>query len=297
MAGEIQMSRIAIICNTGLGDGILFERLAHALSSQGHTCVVYSQFLLKVTSLYPGVNLSAYPKEIEDTSSDFWQMHDEYIFQQYAPGSNVHHPHSYVLGEGWRKESQTWSDHMRAFLDRTHPGSSSYIKSSIQPHPQWHHRRYPKRIMIHPTSLKEEKNWPESSFILLAKQLIHEGWDVEFCATAPEKNMWDPKLAKAGLSPMQALGLEALAKRIYESGYFIGNDSGVAHMAPALEIPTLKIFDRRSRAIFWSGGWPLTLEVLPWPLPTRALRTRFWKVFLPVFRVKRYFYDLVRQFP
>lgn len=297
---------IAVVCNTGLGDGVIFERVHHAFVKLGYLCTLYSPFLLKLKVLYPGADIRPYPSDIESKSSLFWQHHSSYFFQEYAPGSHMKLDDEHlkclkygkrILGESYRKQNQSWQGHIVDTLRSLDLDVKSPLSSSLTPLPSWEKRKYKRRILIHPTSLKEQKNWPQGKFLALANELEKRGYDVWFCATEPEKESWDEPLVKAGLKPMLALDLVALSKFIYESDYFVGNDSGVAHVAPALGIPSLKIFDRASRASFWSGGWLVGREVLPFPLPTRFLRVYFWKNFLPVGKVLCAFEKLACEYP
>lgn len=291
------MESVALVCNTGLGDAILFERLGYALSRAGYKVHIYSEFLLALARWYPSLQIFDYPADILQPQSPFWSKYQLYVFQEYAPGSHLAATinRAWVLGESFCRKGHTWLDHKQQFL-KEKLGIRAKLEASICAPLQVQYRKNPQRVVIHPTSLKEEKNWPSKKFIELACRLQAKGWMVNFCATPYEKKIWDPWLATAGLDPMHSMSLDALACYIYESGYFIGNDSGVAHLAPAMGIPTLKIFDRSSRATFWSGGWPCVQNILPLPLPTRSLRVRFWKNMLGVGRVESSFERMVERF-
>jgi heptosyltransferase-3 len=289
------MKSIALICNTGLGDAILFERLANALTLKGFRVTVYSQFLLILKKWYPRSYLAPYPENIEQLNSPFWRLHSDYIFQEYAPGSHsVAHTDQKVLilGENFRLSNHSWHNHQIDFIKKHYGFVFKSLSSSICPPSLLSWRSYPKRVMIHPTSLKLEKNWPSFKFIQLAKRLHESGWDPQFCVTKEEKEEWDLQLSQAYLQPAHSLTLDDLAAYIYESAFYIGNDSGISHLASALKIPSLKIFDRKSRATFWSGGWPFEQVILPLSLPTRYLRVKFWKKMLSIKRVHKAFTDM-----
>ncbi|MFP3244975.1 MAG: glycosyltransferase family 9 protein, partial [Paraburkholderia sp.] len=77
---------------------------------------------------------------------------------------------------------------------------------------------------------------------------------------------------------------------LYESGWFIGNDSGVGHLASALGIPTLTLFRRRRVAQRWRPGFTVGDIVLPsWWVPTAALKERWWRESIGVGRVLKAF--------
>lgn len=286
------MKNLAVVCNTGLGDLILFERIAHALVCAGHSVCVYGNYWDKFSNWYPNTRFEKCPEDIEDPESVFWNKHEGYIFQEYAPGSHVKKDNIWVLGENYRQKHQSWLSHQEFFLKSVFGLENPQLISSMKPPEGLFYRKNMTQVVIHPTSLKEEKNWPSEKFIQLAQELVLGGYQPVFCVAENEKTFWQIKLKPLNL-PLLVIPLKDLAAVIYESGYFIGNDSGIAHMAPALGIPSLKIFDRTSRALFWSGGWHNARSVTPWPIPTRYLRIKYWKACLSVSRVKRAFNQLV----
>jgi hypothetical protein len=87
--------------------------------------------------------------------------------------------------------------------------------------------------------------------------------------------------------------LDVLARYIYESGYFVGNDSGLGHLASFLEIPTLTITRRRAHAKLWAPGYTTGVIVTPNPwIPNISgfrLRDRHWQKFISTRKVLRAF--------
>jgi heptosyltransferase-3 len=289
------MKKWAVICNTGLGDALLFERLAHALAEEGKSCTVFGRYLDQMKLWYPELDFQTYPQDIDHRFSAFWSSYEGYIFQEYAPGSHVNRLNKWVLGENHKRKGQSWRDHQADFLKEVFHIGYPKLQSSIKAPQGLVHRGFKDRVLIHPTSLKEEKNWPAEKFIALAARLKKRGFDIHFCVTPGERAVWEKHVGQE--FSLCVRPLSELAAFLYESAYFIGNDSGVSHLAPALEIPTLKLFDRSSRAYFWSGGWHLTHNITPYPLPTRGLRVQYWKTFLPVARVEKAFMRLLSGFP
>ena len=88
--------------------------------------------------------------------------------------------------------------------------------------------------------------------------------------------------------------LDGCAAFLYESGYFIGNDSGGGHLASCLDIPTLSIHGRKGKARQWSPGWGKVQVVTPViNLIGGSIRQHYWKYFLPVAKVERAFNRLL----
>ena len=97
--------------------------------------------------------------------------------------------------------------------------------------------------------------------------------------------------------------LQDLKNYLFESGYFIGNDSGIGHLASNLKIPTLTISSNRKLAKLWRPGWYYGKVVFPSTvLPNFkginfAFRDKHWSKFISVRKVLNNFYKLVYRCP
>lgn len=116
-------------------------------------------------------------------------------------------------------------------------------------------RKYPKRIIIHPTSSNDAKNWSPEKYIKLGIQLKELGWEPVFTLSPAEEKEWTPKLDKAKLKLVIFDSLHNLTIYINESGYMIGSDSGVGHLASNVGIPTCTICRSRNPHFRWRPGW------------------------------------------
>lgn len=73
-----------------------------------------------------------------------------------------------------------------------------------------------------------------------------------------------------------------LAHYIHASGWLIGNESGIGHLASNLGIPTLWISGRGKRLKMWRPAWSPAKVLYPWYLPGSVLRDRYWREAIPV---------------
>lgn len=99
-------------------------------------------------------------------------------------------------------------------------------------------------ILIHPGSGSVQKCWAPENFILVAEQLKRAGYEVIFLLGPAEKQRWSgqthplieqyPLLSEPPLT--QVLQILTCA-----DGY-VGNDSGISHLAAAMAKPTLAVF-------------------------------------------------------
>lgn len=99
--------------------------------------------------------------------------------------------------------------------------------------------------VIAPMANWEGKQWPKEYFIELLRNPIFKNYKFHFMAAPHEQEMLTPfRQAFAGKllevsSSDHLLDGAALLKR---ASFFLGNDSGLMHMAAALNVPTLGLF-------------------------------------------------------
>ncbi|MCI5220320.1 MAG: hypothetical protein D3914_14295, partial [Candidatus Electrothrix sp. LOE2] len=100
---------------------------------------------------------------------------------------------------------------------------------------------------------------------------------------------WQPIIADQ--FPLHSFaGVDQCAAFLYESGFFIGNDSGGGHLASCLDIPVLSIHGRKGKSRVWRPGWGQVEVVTPLlNLIGGSLRQHLWKYFLSVSAVERGF--------
>lgn len=153
------------------------------------------------------------------------------------------------------------------------------------------HRKFQNRVILHPMSAKESKNWPIRKYISLAKKMKKKGYDPVFIMTKKENRLF-PEIKGPKFS-----SLSELASFVYESGYFIGNDSGVGHLASCLGIETVTVCRSKRIAQFWRPGWANGVVVSPpkWIPNGKGFRWRDqqWKKWISVSRVFRGFKSLL----
>jgi ADP-heptose:LPS heptosyltransferase len=151
-------------------------------------------------------------------------------------------------------------------------------------------RRYPKRVVIHPKSSRESKNWPWQKFANLAEELEQEGFEPWFILTPAEKETVPPCRCP------DLRNLSEMAHFVAESGAMIGNDSGIGHLASCLGLPTVTICRHKQASLFWRPAWsPGTILTPPQLLPNlkgMRWRDKYWKHCISVGRVQNAFLDL-----
>lgn len=131
-------------------------------------------------------------------------------------------------------------------------------------------------VALHPGSGGRRKQWPAAGFAWLAKELgapivLLEGpADAEACRqVAAEMPSTLPVARAAGLRVAQVAAL-LQACRLY-----VGNDSGMSHLAAALGVPTIVVVGPTDPAV-WAPLGPCVVVVGPtagaaWPTPAAIL--------------------------
>jgi predicted lipopolysaccharide heptosyltransferase III len=111
--------------------------------------------------------------------------------------------------------------------------------------------------VLHPTALYATKQWASENFARLGNFLENEcNMQVIYSAGPGESGVLDEVEKSSGsrIRRLERIGLGRFAAVISRAALFVGNDSGPAHMAAALERPLVVIFGSSSSAIW--GPWP-----------------------------------------
>lgn len=166
------------------------------------------------------------------------------------------------------------------------------VSNGMRPPADLVFRKHGSRVAVHPEASTPDKRWSPERFLDLFRRLQATGMQVEFILAERERSRWEQRADP--LPPLRSFASSAqLAEWLYESGWFIGNDSGVGHLASALGIPTLTIFRRRGVAQRWRPGFTAGVIVLPsWWVPTARLKERWWRESISVRRVVKAFSGL-----
>jgi heptosyltransferase-1 len=100
-------------------------------------------------------------------------------------------------------------------------------------------------VLIHGTS-RADKCWPEERWIALGERLIAQGHAIALPHGSDEERERSERLARALGPRAQAwprLSLDALTDRMAHCAGAIGVDSGLSHIAVALDLPHVQIYN------------------------------------------------------
>jgi heptosyltransferase-3 len=102
----------------------------------------------------------------------------------------------------------------------------------------------PSKIIIHPGSGSRKKCWPISNFINVASSLKADGKRPEYILGPAEYDLHDILVqSNRGAERVHRLdNLKDLTELLKTGNGFIGNDSGVSHLAAFMGLPTVAVF-------------------------------------------------------
>ena len=155
---------------------------------------------------------------------------------------------------------EDWTEHAsRYYLSRLGLESSEPLRLNIQPARDAHD------IIIHPGSGSPKKNWPLKRFIDLATHLRDANRAVTWCLGPAE--IESTRFMEIADEPTFRIeSLTDLAATLANTRRFIGNDSGITHLAAAVGTPTTVLFGPTDPAIWAPRGCHVTVvQGDPWP--------------------------------
>jgi heptosyltransferase-3 len=296
--------QIAIISALGIGDGLLSMVIAHNLKQQGYSVTVFHDYLTQLREWFPGHTFVNYPAGIKSGKVLVAKLRE--VFQPFdlilsTDGAPLF-AYREILGSKYKifyehdfDRQQTVAANFRAICrDFFHLQSISLANGLIMP-VNLEPRKFLQRVIIHPTSACHTKNWLPEKFVRLARKLQQQAFEPVFVVSPAERQEWH-WVASHGFALPYFANLDRLARFVAESGWMIGNDSGIGHLASNLGVPTLSLFARNSMANLWRPTWSVGRVVTPtFQLPGARLRVRYWKKFLTVRRVEGAFGKLLRN--
>ncbi len=291
--------KIAVFSCAGLGDCLLTLILSQNLSLRGDEVVTFHPFMSQLQSWFPHLPLRSFPPNLSEFDRFFIfyeksgpmsevlktclsQYRDKTTVLNPIATPNTDYPY---WEEGGFDGNRTFADNLVNFC-QAKLGIEGAVKSNgiaipegLQP------RKYLKRVVLHPTSSRPGKNWPRVKFLKLADKLSQKGYEPVFIVSPAERAQWPE-------APLFTT-LDEMARFVGESGYMIGNDSGIGHLASCLGVPTVSLFKNERTAHFWRPAFALGEICLPqgWLPNLKGLRWRdkYWHWGLSVSQVFRTF--------
>ncbi|WP_233836464.1 glycosyltransferase family 9 protein [Paraburkholderia sp. ZP32-5] len=284
-------SRVAIVLSPALGDSLLMMTVARNLRNSGIEVTVFGRQAVYLKDWFPNTDIrhELDEKDLDEQLRDFDLVIQLHRDRPFADLDRRHH-NVMLLDHVCRAHSHEAMAERLARCCREEIGLGEAGKDNGICAPlKLQHRKHMRRVAIHPMASTSDKRWLASRFIQLAQVLRERGFSPQFVVAAQERTEW-AHLERSGLSVPKLDSLAEVAALIYESGWFIGNDSGVGHLASNLRVPTLSLFMRNGLARTWRPSWGVGHVLVGSNyLPTSYLKERYWKYMLTVGTVMQAF--------
>jgi heptosyltransferase-3 len=110
----------------------------------------------------------------------------------------------------------------------------------------------PKIALLHPTAAFDTKQWATENFARIAEFLSEKGFSVVAIAAQKESAVLGnlKQLSRAPITIFDDLILPEITALASKAKLFVGNDSGIAHIAAAVETPSVVVFGS-SNIVHW----------------------------------------------
>jgi len=137
------------------------------------------------------------------------------------------------------------------------PGPSPAIRQATQT------GRATSTVVLHPGSGSPAKNWPIENFLHLFQHLINTRKTSVLLGPAEEDQyaFWSERIPKDSLFVSDSLA--DTRSLLDQTGCFIGNDSGVTHLAALMGVTTVALFGPTSPALWAPRGPHVTILYHP----------------------------------
>jgi hypothetical protein len=120
----------------------------------------------------------------------------------------------------------------------------------------------PHDVVIHPGSGSRRKNWPLEQYQTIAREFEAAGREVTWSFGPAEEDMNVGKAAREIRCDQPA----SIACELAASNLYIGNDSGITHLAAAVGCPTAAVFGPTDPKVWAPFGKHVTVvQGHPWP--------------------------------
>jgi hypothetical protein len=287
---------IAYMASTSLGDTLIGLVKVNNLLRNGYIVHVYSDYAYPLKDWFPHMQINPMVKLEEQKKlaaySTVLHHHERPISLALA----AWHPNSVVVHhEPACRLPISEVDIQLVSCDAQFHLENLTRENGMRPLPGLVPRSNKKLVMIHPTSSADQKAWFAHKFISLAKRVEEMGFTPRFVVSKAEHARWIETTHSLDYSPLYPT-LNAAAVAICEANYFIGNDSGLGHLASNLGIPTTTITIRPGNVKRWRPTWaPNEIIITPGWLNPRPIKEKFWKHFISVDKVADAFQRLIAK--
>lgn len=245
----MELKKVAVVCSVTVSDGLMMMVASHRLMAEGAEVITFHDRLHELAGWFDDHKFAFRPsfEAIETTFSQF-----DLIILQYD-GSNYA-----------REVAKHFSKHNNTRLSIFYPTYSKYGHPPITPWDRVFNKEYPMvdNIALAISSLLQVRDHSKNNGLFPPSHLVHRKYKKRV-AILPSKSIIKKyekiaaEVSRLGFDPLfiESENLALGASLIFESGYFIGPESDLCHLASNLQIPTLIVSGNKKPLSLWKPGW------------------------------------------
>ena len=269
--------KAAVISREGLGDGLLMMIVAHHLKNFGYDVTFFHKRLHELKKFFKGYEF------LKISNKDIFKIFEKFdliIIEHYTNEiikklikNRENFKKLYVIYPTCSKKLQkrlnsqdffcnrkkTMAENLIFFLENILGKKNLKKTNGIFFPNHLRHRFFKKRIIIAPTSNDSKKNWRKKRFLKVYKLLKNKNFDPIISLGPHEKHLFENENVKT----ITFKDFEKFAFFIFESFFLIGNDSGPAHLASSLNIPSIVIASNKRAMRLWKPDFLESKLILP----------------------------------
>lgn len=136
--------------------------------------------------------------------------------------------------------------------------------------------RTPPLLAVHPGSGSRKKNWPLENFLSLAGRLQREKGFQPFFMLGPVEEEIRPGSAGLiggrGFPVIRGIPLTVLAGVLSRAAAYLGNNSGITHLASSLNLPTLALYGPTDPRLWGPVGRKTVIVRAEGPAPLDSIK-------------------------
>jgi len=255
----MELKNVGIICSEKISDGLMMMVASHRLLTEGAEVTTFHNRLHELSSWFEHHTFSLRPsiETLEQTISSF-----DYLILQYDGSSYA------------RDVASFFSKNKTPPLSIFYPIYSKYTHPPLTPWDRVFNKNYPmvENVALAIASILQLRDHSKNNGLLPPQNLLHRKYNKRV-AILPSKgvqkkyDMIAKEVKRLGFDPLfiESADLSMGASIIYESGYFIGPESDLCHLASNLQIPTLVVSGNKKPLSLWKPGWLQSSFLTPPP--------------------------------
>lgn len=255
----MELKNVAVICSEKVSDGLMMMVASHRLLIQGSNVITFHNRLDELSLWFQFHSFACKPafENLEKELSSF-----DFIILQYDAS-----PYA-------KEIIRLFSHKARPILSIFYPIYSKYTHPPLTPWDRVFNKHLPmvENIALAISSLLQLRDHSKNNGLLPPPHLLHRKYNKRVAIlpskTVPKKyDAIAREVAKLGFDPLfvEPSDLCLGASLIFESGYFIGPESDLCHLASNLQIPSLVVSGNKKPLCLWRPGWLRSCFLTPPP--------------------------------